>query len=372
MIRFTNIALVLVFIVIGLGALTRLLDAGLGCPDWPGCYGFLTPPNHSEHIEIAESLYPETPVVRHQAWMEMVHRYAAGSLGLIIFTLTWLGYRSKKPSIPRVRFITTALSLIVILQAAFGMWTVTLKLWPPVVTLHLLGGFMTFGLLIWLRLTLIPSRSTNVPETSSTSKIPTKPPLKRLHTFGLLVFIVLVAQISLGAWTSSNYAGLACPDFPTCQNQWLEHTSLEKAFSIPTYDDLSFLHGRTDAQTRVSIQVFHRIGAMITTVLLSVFLILLMRSQHPLRKPLTLAVASLLGLQIGLGILSAVWLLPLPIALAHNLVAALLFGSFITTLHFVIQVPITVEDPLKSSHSTTSSIGKSQEVVDGNAIPSNS
>lgn len=355
----TNLALILVFLVIGLGALTRLLDAGLGCPDWPGCYGFLTPPNQPEHIELAKDLYPHAPIVRHQAWMEMVHRYAAGTLGLLIFAITFNLYRTpnKHPAERRSTVIATALSVVVIIQAAFGMWTVTLKLWPPVVTLHLLGGLLTFGLLIWLRFLLQqPPQDDEV--LSHTND-------KSLKLLAISSLLVVFLQITLGAWTSSNYAGLACPDFPTCQNQWFEHVSVSKALNIPNYDNLSFLHGRTDAQTRVSIQVLHRIGALVTLIVVGLFVIQLVRRHHsssrPSRPQIAVGVSILLVVQITLGILTAVLLLPLPLALAHNLVAALLFGALILA-------NLILSQPRVETH--TKSILK--EIQDGHFITNNS
>lgn len=373
--QLTNIALALVFVVIGLGALTRLLDAGLGCPDWPGCYGFLTPPNQPEHIELAEELYPNTPVVRHQAWMEMVHRYAAGTLGLLIFAITLRLYRTNKKSstLSQATVIATVLSMVVIVQAAFGMWTVTLKLWPPIVTLHLLGGLITFGLLIVLRFLLqqpeIIDRNQITKERNHGS--PSHQTLKRLAVSALLVVFL---QITLGAWTSSNYAGLACPDFPTCQNQWFEQVSIQKALSIPSYDNLSFLHGRTDAQTRVSIQVLHRLGAVITLIIVGVFLIQFLRSQHPYRKQIALVTSTLLVLQIVLGILTAVLLLPLTLALLHNLVAALLFGSLITANLLVAhsQTAPLVERTELTGIPETHTVGMTKEIQDGNIITHNS
>jgi len=358
-----HIALVLVILVIGLGALTRLLDAGLGCPDWPGCYGFLTPPEQAHHIEQAEQLFPETPVVRHQAWMEMIHRYAASFLGIIVFAVTWLTLKHGDIR-PQIKMVACVLSAVVIIQAIFGMWTVTWKLWPPIVTLHLLGGFITFGLLIWLRMALHAETFTTNPESTTSSS----GYLVALRRMSLVTLAVLILQISLGAWTSSNYAGLACPDFPTCQGQWLDHVSVSKALSIPTYDDLSFLHGRTDAQTRVSIQVVHRIGALITVFMMGLMILKIWNSRLRQRIGLSILLSTLLITQVSLGVLSAVWLLPLSIALAHNLVAAMLLGSHVLAIFHLFNSAQTEEHTVKE----TQQLIKGKEQQDGNFIPNNS
>ena len=329
----TNIGLVFVFFVIGLGALTRLLDAGLGCPDWPGCYGLLTPPGDVTEIQTAKALFPDTPIISHQAWMEMIHRYAAGALGIIILSMTIIAVRNKHSA--AIKRTCIALCFIVVGQALFGMWTVTLKLWPPIVTLHLLGGFTTLSLLIILKSLIGSESKTTQTAGSLTNPMPAKKPFPSY--IGALALIVLVSQITLGAWTSSNYAGLACPDFPTCQNQRLPDISPSKALSIPKYDNLSFLHGRTDAQTRVSIQYLHRIGALLTTLILLLFVFKLFKTESRLNKKFSIAMTLTLTLQITLGILSAIWLLPLSIALAHNLIAASLLALlvFITTHNLV-------------------------------------
>lgn len=325
--RLINISLIFVFIVIGLGALTRLLDAGLGCPDWPGCYGQLIPPDTTEALEQAEALFPQAPVIEHQAWMEMIHRYAAGSLGILVLALTWIAFQTQKP--PLLKKLTITLCIVVVTQALFGMWTVTLKLWPPVVTLHLLGGFTTLCLLIALK-------------SLNTSYIKASKPSQNAVSFstsgsfpkvsGVAALFLLVLQITLGAWTSSNYAGLACPDFPTCQNQWLPDVSINKAFELPNYDDESYLHGRSDAQTRVSIQYFHRLGALLTTIALLFFTYQLLKQSPTSNRSKAYGLLVLLFTQIILGILSAVLLLPLSVALGHNLVAASLLAMLVWIL----------------------------------------
>lgn len=358
--KLLNLSLALTLVVITLGALTRLLDAGLGCPDWPGCYGQLTPPANWQALsnEAAEK-YADSPLISHQAWMEMIHRYAAGALGLLIAFITFLAFKTKQAQ--RIKITSVVLSCVVIAQAVFGMWTVTLKLWPPIVTIHLLGGFATLSLLILLKvwsskhsiesLTTAPSiNSKMVPDNIT--------PIKALIP---IAFLVLFIQITLGAWTSSNYAGLACPDFPTCQNQWLPDISVQDALTVPEYQGLSFLHGLADAKTRVSIQYLHRLGALITLLVLGSLIVKLWQSGIRHFKYLACYLGFTLSSQILLGILAAVLLLPLPIALLHNTGAAL-------TLSGLIYLIALVSFPVKTNAFSSSSLPL-KEATHGRILP---
>lgn len=221
--RLALFATLLAFCVILKGAYTRLVDAGLGCPDWPGCYGFLSVPNESHEIALAEARFPDAPVEVHKGWPEMIHRYMASTLGLAILALAWISWRSPpSPSLPRKHAL--ALVGLVVLQGLFGMWTVTLKLWPQVVTAHLLGGMMTLALLSLLVMRLKTSRQlVSLDVLSQTRRL-------RLWTFAAVV--ALVIQIFLGGWVTSNYAALACPDFPTCQTQWWPEMDFKTGFNF--------------------------------------------------------------------------------------------------------------------------------------------
>jgi len=296
----THIALLLTACVITLGALTRLLDAGLGCPDWPTCYGQVLPPASSQSAEFHG-------LDSGKAWMEMIHRYAAGLLGLVILYLTIKAEKDTALS-SRCRWLTRSLLALVIVQALFGMWTVTLKLQPQVVTLHLLGGMLLLALLWSLKRTLSPVDSPVLPQ--------------RFKRSGQLVLLLLAVQIALGGWTSSQYAGLACPDFPTCQGQWLPELNLDEAFHISTFTDANHEGGLLTLDARVTIQVIHRFVALLLSVSIVALSIALCR-YHALRLSLALVLAATV-LQISLGIANAVLLLPLPLALAHNTGAALL------------------------------------------------
>ncbi|MGB1647541.1 MAG: COX15/CtaA family protein, partial [Cycloclasticus sp.] len=197
----TIFAILLALFVVVLGAYVRLSDAGLGCPDWPGCYGNLIVDESYEGIKSAADNYPERPLEVDKAWKEMIHRYFASLLGLIILILTVIAW--KKPELGQRR-LTVFLSLLVMFQGALGMWTVTLLVKPVIVMAHLLGGLATLSLLLWLLLRINNKRL-------SADKRGNKS--KHLATMGL---VVLLIQIALGGWTSTNYAALACPDFPTC------------------------------------------------------------------------------------------------------------------------------------------------------------
>lgn len=293
-------AFILTFIVITLGALTRLLDAGLGCPDWPGCYGKLIPPSQT-------ALNESTVMDSGKAWMEMIHRYAAGLLGLILLLVSLKVERSPAIS-SRTRWLTRGLLLLVIAQALFGMWTVTLQLLPQIVTIHLLGG-MSLLVMIWL---LHRQLSPSVPVEVD----------KKVKLAAALVFLLLIVQITLGGWTSSQYAGLACPDFPTCQGKWVPDMDMQQAFNITDFVTANHEGGLLSLEARTAIQVIHRLFALLLTISI-VALSLAMWPFPPLRR-MVIALIGLTTLQLSLGIANAVLMLPLPLAIAHNTGAALL------------------------------------------------
>jgi cytochrome c oxidase assembly protein subunit 15 len=298
--------------VVGLGAFTRLVDAGLGCPDWPGCYGFLTVPLTDAHVETAEARFPEAPVEAHKAWWEMIHRYFAGGLGLLILAIATSAVLARRQvraggsaeSLPLG--LPLALLVLVICQAAFGAWTVTLKLWPQVVTAHLLGGFATLSLLWLLALRLGVGRSWAVS--------------RRLYPHALLVLVLVVLQVALGGWVSSNYAALACHDFPTCHGEWWPPMDLHEGFNFGQTIGPNYLGGELESDARVAIHFTHRLGALTVLLVAGALAWRLFRERSPLAAPL----AGVLGLQLLLGILNVVLVLPLPVATLHNLVGAVL------------------------------------------------
>jgi len=297
-------ALILTFIVITLGALTRLLDAGLACPDWPGCYGQLLP---SDNLQFSH----DSQLDQSKLWMEMIHRYLAATLGLLILIIAVLIEKNKSLT-NAIKWLSRSILLLVIIQALFGMLTVVMKLLPQVVSLHLLSGMLLLSLLFILLLNL--------------SAHPHRPKLQPLRPYAISVVILLCCQISLGVWTSSNYAGMACPDFPTCQNQWLPELTLKQSFDITALSEQNYQGGLLAAQHRVTIQVVHRLVAILLLVSVLSLFYRLWQSQLKVQASLLLGLTLL---QISLGIANAVLMLPVPLALAHNSGAALLLLSVV-------------------------------------------
>jgi len=316
----------LTLVLVMLGAFVRLSDAGLGCPDWPGCYGHIGVPIETHEITTAQSNY-ERPVEAPKAWKEMIHRYVAGTLGVLVFLLAFLSWqRRRQPDQEMILPLT--LVILVVFQALLGMWTVTLKLLPIVVTAHLLGGIATLSL-VWL-FTLRQSQWFVNPDWSN--QIATY-----LRPWAILALLVVVAQIFLGGWTSANYAALACTDFPTCGGQWLPPTlNFAEAFTLwhPVGKDYEYaLH--LSSETKVTIHFIHRVGALITFSLLTIIVIatLLSPAKYRTVKSVALAMFVLLLLQISLGVGNVMLQLPLFIAVLHNGVAALLLLSVIAFNH---------------------------------------
>ncbi|MDC0598888.1 COX15/CtaA family protein [Gammaproteobacteria bacterium] len=308
--------------VVILGAYTRLQGAGLGCPDWPGCYGFAFVPDSAEEISQAEALFPDAPFEAEKAWPEVIHRYFAGTLGFIIVLINITAWKNRH--VHRQPFkLPIALLLLVIAQGLFGMWTVTLKLWPQVVTTHLLGGFTTLSLLwlLSLRLNNRPWPQPNIPIYKWV----------RLRPLAALGLVLVVLQITLGGWLSSNYAALACPDLPTCQNQWWPSMDFSNGFNLAQEVGPNYLGGQMDGEARVAIHVMHRIGALLVTLYLIFLASKLYKNAggQPLRV-LTHTILGLLAIQLGLGLSNIIWMLPLWVAVAHNACGALLLLSLVT------------------------------------------
>jgi len=293
------------FIVILVGVWTRLVDAGLGCPDWPGCYGALVVPD----AQRAAGFAPDAPLDVFKAWMEMFHRYIASGLGLVALALAWLGWRNRH--IPGYPVLASAALLgVICLQGAFGAWTVTLKLWPQVVTLHLLGGFSVLMIFFWLYHRLKACRDNKQPDV--------RPP-------GLwwLVMLLLVAQVALGGWTSSNYAGVACQGFPTCNTQWWPAgMDFNEGFHLTQEVGPNYLHGKLHADARTAIHFTHRLGALMLG--LGLIVLTLYYKHHAQARPWLLAALGTYLVQVSLGIILVVNALPLSVALLHTAGAALL------------------------------------------------
>ncbi len=325
--RFVAFAIGLCAVVIILGAWTRLVDAGLGCPDWPGCYGFAGIPMSAERIERAEMRFPDAPVEVDKAWPEMIHRYFAGTLGLVILALAILAWRRRQHEDQPV-VLPVVLLGVVIVQAAFGAWTVTLKLWPQVVTAHLLGGFLTLSLLWLLFLQLGWRRQPATGELASA--------LARLRPWVVVGIVLLVAQIALGGWVSSNYAALACPDFPTCQGRWWPEADFAHGFNLLQEVGPNYLGGLMYSEGRIAIHLTHRLGAIAVTLVLGLIGWRLWRAPRSWQlAPLGITLAAVLLLQLLLGVANVVFSLPLLVATAHNAIAAVLLLVMVTINHRV-------------------------------------
>jgi cytochrome c oxidase assembly protein subunit 15 len=318
-------ATLLAFLVIGLGAYVRLSDAGLGCPDWPGCYGHLlgVPEAPQEHAAAAQA-FPGKPVVAPKAWKEMIHRYAAGTLGLLIAALAIAAWRR-----PQARHqppvLESALVGLIALQAALGMWTVTLLLKPAIVTAHLLGGMATFAVLVTLLLgdgTAASVTAWRASDTGTSARASAPGTLLRAHACAALAAVVL--QIALGGWVSSNYAALACPDLPLCQGAWLPETDFGHAFTLTRALGETAAGALLPAAALTAIHLTHRLGALV--VLLLVGSLAWRLYQQPPTRLLGRALAAALALQVGLGVGNVLLQLPLPLAVLHNLGAALLMA----------------------------------------------
>lgn len=307
--RLALVGAIMALCVVVLGAYVRLSDAGLGCPDWPGCYGTLTVPESQEAITNAQITYPDSMVETGKAWKEMIHRYLAGILGLVVLALFVLGWKNKQHLKISPWLLTFLLGLITF-QAALGMWTVTMLLKPVIVSAHLMGGMTTLGILVW-----IAHRHWGHQYNTSTISIG----MRWVIRFGI---VVLLMQIFLGGWTSTNYAALACTDFPTCHGAWMPDMDFKDAFHLVRDLGQSADGGSLTLASLTAIQWTHRIGAIITLIYLG--FLALNGLKYASLKDLSVALLVVLAIQIGLGIANLVLHLPLVLAVGHNLGAALL------------------------------------------------
>lgn len=321
--RLALLATVLALLVVLLGAYTRLTHAGLGCPDWPGCYGFIAVPSSEAQLAHAQAHFPEHPVQAQKGWSEMVHRYCAGSLALLVGLLAMQAWRRHRRDGEPFRLPLILLGVIVA-QAAFGMWTVTLKLWPQVVTTHLLGGFTTLSLLLLLSLRLSGALAP-LPGISS-----------KLRRWALVSLVLVIGQIALGGWVSANYAAMACTDFPLCQGRWLPDADFANAFHLTQHIGPNYLGGHLDSEARTAIHLTHRAGACLLSLVL---LGLAWRLRAEGHGRLALAVAAALGLQVMLGVSNVVLHLPLVVAVAHNAGGAILLMTLVGVNYRLRAVP---------------------------------
>lgn len=299
--RLAVCAAVFSVVVILFGVATRLMDAGLGCPDWPGCYGKLVVPD--EKTAAAFAAQPLEPV---KAWMEMIHRYLASALGVMALMLFVMAYRIRNQHRATFRW-ATALLVMVMLQGAFGAWTVTLKLWPQVVTAHLLGGLTCLSLLVALVLSC--RRYGGVALTVKSTR--------EMRQWLALLSFVLVLQIALGGWTSSNYAGVGCVGFPQCNGEWWPAMDMSEGFHLSQTIGPHYLYGQLHAEARTAIHFVHRLNALLLGLVIVLAGWRAAKLQSAARRPLLLALVAFC-LQLLLGVMLVTQGMPLWVALAHT------------------------------------------------------
>ena len=331
--KLAAVATIFTFLVIILGAFTRLVDAGLGCPDWPACYGHILWPMTEQEVAVANAAFPDTPVEHDKTWPEQVHRLLATSLGIFCIAIFILAFKNRNREHLSSPFKLPMLILgMVILQGMFGRWTVTLNLWPQVVTAHLMGGFITASLL-WLLTLRLANRQWHVDHRSFQS-------LKKIKPFLIISMLFVVIQIFLGGWTSSNYAALACPDFPMCQGQWAPDMNFYKGFNFTQQIGPNYLGGLMESDARTAIHYTHRIGAIIVTLLVGYLIYRLLIINLKFVKFWAFCLLFVLILQLSLGISNIIWSLPLEVAVAHNAIGALLLLTFVGLCHRIYTVKL--------------------------------
>jgi heme a synthase len=308
-------AVVLTFLVIVVGAYVRLADAGLGCPDWPGCYGQLIGvPDEAHEVARAERAFPGKTVDAGRARKEMFHRYLAGTLGLLVVAIAVIAW-ARRREIGRSPWLPTGLVALVAFQATLGMWTVTMLLKPAIVTLHLLGGMATFAVLLWIALRELGLE----PAPADFAR--------RVRPWAAAGLGVLVAQIALGGWVSANYAALICPDFPTCHDRWLPDMDFGNAFHVLRELGVTASGAPLSQEALQAIHWSHRAGALVTLVFVG--MLGLWAGRIPALRAAAAVLLALLVLQAGLGVANVLMRLPLALAAAHNAVAALLLAVLV-------------------------------------------
>jgi len=321
-VRFAFLVCLLAWIVIMLGAYTRLKDAGLGCPDWPGCYGQITVPQTTQEIKAAKLAYPNQPVESAKAWPEMVHRYFVGILSLSILVLSVMSYRKRNKDSSTFMLSLAAIA-VVIFQALLGKWTVTMQLLPTVVMGHLLGGF-TLLVLLWMIFLRLDKHGQKLNRSDIT-----------LQKWGIAGLSLIILQIILGGWTSANYAALICPDFPLCHGQLIPALDFKTAFNFLIPIGQNFQGGVLTKSARMTIQFMHRFGALIVFLYIGWFSLRCISAKTPVIRWLGIGLLATLFIQIILGILNIELMLPIFVAVAHNGIAAILLLWMVTILHYL-------------------------------------
>ncbi|MBA4217561.1 MAG: COX15/CtaA family protein [Roseateles sp.] len=310
----TLLALFLTFDLIVFGAFTRLTDSGLGCPDWPGCYSAASPVGAHAHIEAAQTAMPTGPVTHAKAWIEMLHRYLASGVGLLILLLCVLSWRHHRAPAQRSGEVAPSpwwptLTLAwVCVQGAFGALTVTMKLFPAIVTLHLLFGMGLLMLLSWQREAYAP-RALAAPS--------------GLRAAVAAVLLLVLAQVALGGWVSTNYAVLACDEFPTCHGgQWWPQLDFAQGFSLWRELGQRADGGYLGFEALAAIHMAHRLGALVVFTAV----IALAIGLRPHAAPWSRWLLAAAGWQLASGLSNVVLDWPIVAALAHTAGAAALLG----------------------------------------------
>ena len=303
----TLVTLFLTFDLVIFGAFTRLTDSGLGCPDWPGCYGSASPVGAQVHIEAAQSAMPTGPVTHSKAWIEMVHRYLATGVGVLILTLTVVSWLERERAHISPGWPTVTL-LWVCLQGAFGALTVTMKLFPAIVTLHLLGGLILLGL---LRAQAVRYAQAQAQGSSQIAELSAG-----IRLFVFAAFALLWLQIALGGWVSTNYAVLACTDFPSCQSSLWPAMDFSQGFTL--WRELGAGHDGANIsfQALTAIHYAHRLAAYAVFAVLMLLAARLYRV--PALRPDACWLAGLTLLQAATGLSNVVLGWPLVAAVAHT------------------------------------------------------
>ncbi|MBI2383075.1 MAG: COX15/CtaA family protein [Gammaproteobacteria bacterium] len=340
--RLNLAALALCFVVVVLGAYVRLSHAGLGCPDWPGCYGRIVVPEAPHEVAAAQALYPQRPLEAPKAWKEMIHRYLAST---IVAMAVVSAVRRERDLPRRLPWVLVAL---VVFQGILGMWTVTWQLKPLAVSGHLLGGLSTLSLLLWMWLAgrAPAAAGADDPRTERRAwmQLQSAAAGRRrpagLRPLAAAALLLLAGQIFLGGWTSSNYAALACPDLPTCHGRWLPETDAAEAFTLWRGLGVNYEFGVLDNRARVTIHFFHRLGAVLVAAAVLGLAVYLRRTPHGHAwRRLGGVLLGALGLQLALGVSIVLLQLPLALAAAHNAGAALLLAGVVAVNYYAWNPP---------------------------------
>lgn len=319
----TVLTLFLTFDLVLLGAFTRLTDSGLGCPDWPGCYGQSSPLGAVTQISAAHTAMPSGPVSHGKAWIEMLHRYLATVAGVLIIVLTvshWRGRRQLAVQGSLSPWWATATLVWVCVQGAFGALTVTMKLFPAIVTLHLLGGFVLLALLTLQA----------VPFTQAQQRLNAAPVSRAMRGLTWLVLTLVILQVALGGWVSTNYAVLACTQFPQCQGSWWPLMDFAQGFDLWRELGMTGEGKFLGFQALTAIHYTHRLFAYLVLVAVGALAWQLWRI-----AALRLAAGILLALvlvQFATGISNVLLDWPLLAAVPHSGGAAALVGALVWVL----------------------------------------